>query len=221
LTLLFVTPQYRASANFYVNNTNATYEQEFLSDGNISASVKLVRTYIEITKSASVMDETARRLGVGYTAASLSKLVKAEQVNSTELFAIYVTCPDPVEAAKIANVLAEVVPETISSIIEGSSARVIDYAEVPTSRFSPNYARNTLVGLAVGLLLVFLIVTVDFLLDVRIKDEEELISISDLPVLGRIPEFSSLSGAKERADRYGYDYGYGGEKAAQKEGDAE
>ena len=40
-----------------------------------------------------------------------------------------------------------------------------------------------------------------FLLDVRIKDEEELTALFDLPVLGQIPEFVSAS----KAPSYGMD----------------
>ena len=46
-------------------------------------------------------------------------------------------------------------------------------------------------GAIAGILLIVVILTVRDLLDVRIKSEEDLAEISDLPVLGRIPAFSS------------------------------
>ena len=51
----------------------------------------------------------------------------------------------------------------------------------------------------------------DYLLDVRIKDEEDLTGMFDLPMLGRIPNFNDSN--KKKDARYGYgEEAEGGEK---------
>ena len=61
-------------------------------------------------------------------------------------------------------------------------------------------------GLAVGIVVAAVAVVLSVLLDVRIKSEEDLQQISDLPVLGTIPDLA----AEHRSDyRYGKNkYGY-------------
>ena len=56
-------------------------------------------------------------------------------------------------------------------------------------------------GLLGGVLAVG-IVTLRYLLDVRIKDEEELAQLLDLPVLGRIPSYSQRNGKNSKNSGY-------------------
>lgn len=190
-TYYCVTDLYQAYTTIYVNNVKEGEKVESVSTGNLSASTRLVSTYINIVKSDRVMDKVSSELKGDYSTAALKGMVSAQQVGATEIFAIYVTGPVPEESARIANVLADVVPEEIGALIEGSSARVIDTAKVPSARYSPSYQKNTLLGGLIGAVIVLAYLTLRFLLDVRIKDEEELAALFGLPVLGQIPEFVS------------------------------
>ncbi len=208
-TYFLVTPLYRTYTSFYVNNSTRTQEVEEVTQAQLTTSARLVATYINIVGSDRVMSEVRDTLGDGYTVEQLKKMMTAQQVDNTEIFNIYVTSPDPAEAARVCNVIAEVAPEAISSLIEGSSARIIDYAKAPTERYSPSYTRNTSIGIVIGLFLALAILTIHYLVDTRIKDEEELTAVCDYPILGQIPDFSMLGGAHEkRSAGYGYGYGY-------------
>lgn len=164
-----------------------------ISGGNLSTSQQLVTTYINIAQSNRVMEKAAKELEYDYSAGQLRGMISAAQINGTEIFAIYVTGPIPEETARIADAMAQVVLTEISTLIEGSSAWVLDSARVPSSLFSPDYRRNAMLGGVVGILCVTAVLTVIFLLDVRIKDEEELSATFDLPVLGSIPKFEQYT----------------------------
>lgn len=197
ITYNFVTPMYRANVSIYVNNSRNNNEVNYVTSADLSASQRLVATYISIVKSNRVLEQAAasEELDGDYSAAELNQMLSAEQVGETEIFRVYITHENPREAARIANVLADVAPEEISELIEGSSARVIDYAKVPAKAYTPNYQRNTLLGGAVGALLAVVYLTLAYLLDTHIKGEEELEHFS-VPILGRIPSFNSLNTAK-------------------------
>ena len=70
---------------------------------------------------------------------------------------------------------------------------------MPTSRCSPSYSRSAMLGAVVGAVLAVLYVTLRSLLDVRIKEEEDLTALFDLPVLGQIPSFTQTANGKKRA----------------------
>ena len=85
-------------------------------------------------------------------------------------------------------------PDEIAYFVEGSSTKIIDYAKVPAYPYTPNPQRNAVLGAVFGCLLAAAYVFLDYLLDVRIKDEEDLLMLSDFPVLGQIPEFLTEEG---------------------------
>lgn len=189
-TYFLMTPMYKANVSVYVNNNRESPEDGYVSYNDLSVSLRLVNTYINIITSDRVMDKVSTALNNEYTSNQIAGWLSAEQVANTEIFRIYVTHPDPQEAARIANVVAQIAPNEISSIIEGSSARVIDMAKVPTQKASPNYTTMTLLGAVGGALLVIVFLTIRKLSDTRIKDENDLIAMFDLPVLGRIPDLT-------------------------------
>ena len=203
-TILFVTPMYRASVKIYVNNSKSQQNLESVSGSDLSASTRLVKTYIAIAKSDRVLSKMADELGDEYTIGEVGGMISAQQVDETELFAVYASSSDPEEAAAVANAAAKVIPEEMAAIIEGSSAQVIDYAQVPTSRYTPSYTRNTMIGGAAGVLLALIYITIVSLMDIRIKSEEDISNLCDYPLLGLVPEFSALS----RKSGYAYEYGY-------------
>ncbi|MBR3640833.1 MAG: hypothetical protein IKN53_02245, partial [Oscillibacter sp.] len=119
-TANFVTPKYTATVSIYVNNIGAEQTINYLSDSNLNAAQRLVQTYIQIAKSDRVMNKVAEVLNNRYTASQLKAMFSASKVAETEIFQINITMPDPAEAARIANTIADVAPVTISELIEGT-----------------------------------------------------------------------------------------------------
>ena len=200
ITYQFVTPMYQARISIYVNNNKSNEDKEYLSSADLSASQRLVNTYVSIAKSERVLEKISENLNGEYSIGWLNSAISASQLNDTELFCIYVLHEDPKEAARIANTAADVAPGEIAQIIEGTSAQVVDTAKVPTSRYSPSYKRMALFGGALGVFIAVIFITVHYLSDTRIKDENDLTSLYPLPVLGRIPNFDIASSENS----YGY-----------------
>ena len=76
---------------------------------------------------------------------------------------------------------------------------IIDYAKVPEKRSSPSYSRNAVLGALLGGILAAAYVTLRCLMDVRIKEEEDLAALFDYPVLGQVPHFDQPSSSKKHA----------------------
>ena len=64
-----------------------------------------------------------------------------------------------------------------------------------------------MLGGVVGVVLAVLYLTLRYLLDVRIKDSEDLEMLFDIPVLGQIPTFSGgeMKNGYEKKNGYGYE----------------
>ena len=202
-TFLFITPKYEASAMFYVNNSSLSLGEATLSitSSDISASKSLVNSYIVILDTRETLVDVIDYAGVDRTYTQLKKMISAEPVSSTEIFRVTVTSEDPQEAEKIADAIAYVLPKRIGSIIEGTSAKVVDAAVLPTQSSSPNYTKNTLIGFVAGLALAAMLIVLKELLDISIHKEEDIAQCGRYPVLASVPDMHTTP-------KGGY-YGYG------------
>ena len=202
----FVTPLYRARISVYVNNTKAQVNANAngISASDLATSQRLVQTYINILSSDSVLSTVAENLNLGISAGGIKGMLSANAMGETEIFEVHISSPDPNLAAKIANAIADVAPEEISKIVEGSSTKIIDYAKVPYAPYTPNKTTNTSFGLIGGALLAVAIVVLQTMLDVRVKSEEDLAAISSAPVLGLIPDLVMDSRGEYSYKGYAY-----------------
>ena len=191
-TLYFVTPTYQASAMFYVNNnTTIGGISTSLSYADITASKSLVETYLVILNTRESIEEFIEYAELDYSYEQVRGMISSGGVNDTEIFRVVVTSTNPEEAEIIAYAITQVLPSRISEIVEGSSAKIVDHAVVPTSRSGPNYTKNTLVGLLIGFLLSVAVVALVECLDNTIKSSEDVENCCTYPILASVPEMGS------------------------------
>lgn len=205
-TVFFVTPLYESSAVFYVNNNALSVGDASLSlsTGDISAAKSLVDSYIVILKTRTTLNDVIDYAGVDRTYNELRNMISAASVDDTEIFEIIVSSEDPYEAEKIANAIAYILPKRISSIIEGTSAKIVDTAVVASKPSSPSYTLNTLVGFLIGLAAMVVIIALREIFDISIHTEDDIQQCCTHPVLASVPDMNAPS-------KGGY-YGYGEKK---------
>ena len=203
ITLFFIKPEYQSTVMFYVNNSSLSIGDTALdiTTGDLSASRGLVKTYIIILKSRETLNDVIDYAGVNRSSGQVSGMIEAAAVSSTEIFKVVVTSTDPKEAEAIASAITYILPKRINSIIEGTSARVVDNPILPTARSSPSYVKNTMLGFLIGFLLVGAIVVVRSIMDSTIRAEEDLATGGEYPVLVDVPDM-------EHSGKGGYYYGY-------------
>ena len=208
-TAFLMTPLYQSSALMYVNNGSISVGDAYVSLADLNASKTLVDSYIVIMKTRLTLNEVIERANLDYTYEELCEMVSADAVNATEIFRITVTGPDPAETERIANTIVDVLPDKFSEIMEGCSARAVDYAVVPDRRSSPCVFKYTAAGLLAGLILSCGIIVLRELFDDQIREDEYLAQAYGLPVLANIPDLLS---SRERAGYGGHDAYYGAGK---------
>lgn len=203
-TFFFITPKYESSAMFYVNNNAISVGDVSLSSitsSDITASRNLVNSYVVILNTRESLNDVIDYAGVDLSYKDLKKMISAASVDETEIFEVVVTSTDPQEAEKIASAIAYILPKRISSIIEGTSAKVVDAAVVPSRPSSPSYTMNTILGFALGLVLSVGIVVLQELFDITIRNEEDIAHVSKHPVLAAVPDMLAVN-------KGGYYYAY-------------
>ncbi|MCL2060834.1 MAG: Wzz/FepE/Etk N-terminal domain-containing protein [Oscillospiraceae bacterium] len=201
-TLYFITPMYRTNISVYVKNVGDDVKRsDTINTADLTASQRLVNTYVTIITSNTVLDKVSANIGSIYATPDIRSMLSCAAVRDTEIFTVTVTNENPEIAAYIANAVADVVTVEIPEFLEGSSVKIVDYAIVPLRPFTPDVPRNLIIGLAAGMFLsAFVIIVIDFF-DKRIKSEEDLIRLSDIPVLGAVPDFLD---SRKNSGNYGY-----------------
>lgn len=209
-TFFFITPQYQSTAKFYVNNSSLSSISDAalsISSADISASRGLVKTYIVILNTRETLNDVIDYAGVDRTYGQLKGMISAESVDSTEIFQVVVTSPDPEEAEQIANAIAYILPNRIKDIIDGTSAKVVEAAVVAAKPSSPSYTKNTMIGFLLGFVAMCALIVLRELMDITVRSEEDINQSCKHPVLAAVPDMESQS-------KGGYYYGYGNKKKA-------
>lgn len=212
-TFFFITPQYKAAAMFYVNNNALSVGDASLSisSGDLVTSRGLVDSYIVILNTRETLNDVIDYAGAGRTYAELKGMISAEAVNETEIFQVSVTSPDPQEAERLANAIAYILPKRIGTIIDGTSAKVVDAAVVPSAPSSPSYTKNTLVGFLLGFVLTVGVIALREVFDITIRSDEDVTQVCNYPILADVPDMAAPS----KGNSY---YGYGSSRNKKKKG---
>ena len=207
VTFFFVTPEYEAAAMFYVNNSNLSLGDATvsISSGDLTTSRNLVDSYIVILNTRETLVDVIDYAEVSCTYRELREMITSSAVNETEIFQVTVTSTDPQEAERIANAIAYILPKRIGTIIDGTSAKVVDSAIVPTVPSSPNYIMNAIVGFLLGFVLIIGVIALQEIFNVTIRTEEDLSRSCRHPILAAVPDMT----APGKGSSY---YGYGSKK---------
>lgn len=201
VTFFWITPQYRASVSIYVNNTTSSQSVDAITGSNLSAAQQLVNTYISIIQSNTVLKDVIEAGELDCQPKDLLEIMTAEQINDTEMFRVSILHPDAQMAQHIAETIATVAPDKISEFVEGSSTKIIDHAEEPLEPYSPRYPIVLAISAVVGCVLAVLFLTLRYLFDMHLTDEEDIREYFNAPVLASIPEFDQTG---RGGRRHGY-----------------
>jgi len=194
-TANFITPVYQSSAMFYVNNSSLSLGDTSVSitSSDLVASKNLVNSYIVILNTRTCLNDVIDYANLDISYGALRGMISASNVNDTEIFQVTVTNEDPELAYRIANAIAYKLPKQISSIIEGTSAKVVDTAVIAAAPSGPNTSRNSALGFLVGAALAAALIILHAIYDVTIRSEEDIIQCCDLPILASVPNMFARS----------------------------
>ena len=208
ITAFLITPQYESTAMFYVNNGSLSVGGASLnlSSSDLSVSKSLVDSYIVILRTRETLNDVADYAEVDRSFGELKEMIHASAVNSTEIFEVVVTSPDPEEAEKIADAISYILPKRISNIVEGTSAQIVDHAVLPSKPSSPNTMKNTMLGFILGLMASVGAICIYEIFNVMIRSEEDVAQCCSYPVLAVVPDMNTHS---KGGGYYGYGYGNG------------
>ena len=182
-TFFLVTPMYKATATIYVVSRN----DSVLNFSDLQVGSELTSDYIKVFEMWEVHEKVISNLDLDYTYTNMASMLSVTNTSDTRMLDITVTNPDPEEAAAIANEYADVGAKYISEKMKTDAPTLMSSARVPENPFSPNKAKNILLGFVVGFVLACGVVVVRILLDDTYKTAEDIRKYAGLVVLASVP----------------------------------
>lgn len=189
-TALIMTPQYEANTQVLVTQSQESSDGA-VNNQDIQASLQLVNTYRDIIQSPTVLDDVVENLGLEQSSSALSNQITVNNQDQSQVLTITVTDEFPENAETIANEVADVFQERVAEVMSVDNVSILATADVgdDPSPVSPQPLVNIAIGLILGVLLALGIAFLREFLDKRVKTEEEVEKILDLPVLGTVAKF--------------------------------
>ncbi|MGN0363511.1 MAG: YveK family protein [Bilifractor sp.] len=207
ITIFVIKPTYRSYFTAFVNNrTTASEDTQSLQSGDVSAAQSLTYTYAAIMKSRPVIEDALKKASLDseYEYKDISDNITTEIEQNTQLVTVYVVTGSAEDSYNLAKAIAEIAPDYIASVVEGSSMKVVTNPVMPTQPYSPSVKKNVAIGFLVGMLLMMVITVVRSLGDTRIKDAQQLEGDFDIPIIGTIPNYEQAASGHSGSSRYYY-----------------
>ncbi len=198
-----IDPEYSSSVMLYVNNKEGGNGNNNITSADLTASQSLVKTYGVILNNRVTLERVIEEAKLPYTTKQLSQMISTSAENSTEVMKVTVTCGNPDEAAKIANCIADVLPDRISAIIDGATMEIVSDAIPEYQKIGPSRTTYTLIGFLLGLVACLGVLTVLAILDDTIHDDNYIMENYKYPILAKIPDLLESNDPKY-SSKYSY-----------------
>ena len=199
ITRYFIPKSYTSSIQLYVDTSN---DDENKNNLNILSeqtyAQNLVATYIKMLNTNTFYTELSEHINNKYTAKQLSKMLSFSSDEKTEIFDAKVTTSSPNDSKLIADAVGKVAPEAISRLKSKATLKIVDYAQLPTAPSSPNEIKNVIIAMIGGLVISVGISLLRAFLDKKMRYNEEMTMIGDIPILAAIPKFDAVNKSNKK-----------------------
>ncbi|WP_214759962.1 Wzz/FepE/Etk N-terminal domain-containing protein [Exiguobacterium sp. s146] len=188
-----ISPTYEASTQVLVAPKQS---EQSIDLGQVQSSINLVNTYRVIIQSPAILEQVQENV-VG-APENISNLITVNSEQNSQVINIKVQHTNPVLATDIANEISDVFSKEVPELMSVDNVKVLSKASVPMFPVKPNILLNTAIASVLGLMIGVAIAFLKVVLDRRIKTEQDVENILELPVLGSIPVIDKVEMRQQR-----------------------
>lgn len=197
LAIAVLDKRYAATAKFYIENR----QTEVATIGDINTARSMIADCIELFSTHSMRDRLAAKSGLNYTATELGGMIRMSSSNNTSFIEITITMDDPQKAVNTLNDFVTLCLAEYDRVIDSGRIEVVDPAIAFSNPVFPNTRLFLVGGFVLGFVVAYLLVFVIEILDTKVKAEDDLYHIYDIPVFAEILNFDVTAKGE-------YDYEY-------------
>ena len=184
-TYFLVTPLYKATSSIYIVSAS---NNSVVNLTDLQIGAQLTADYQELMLSRPLLEDVIENLELDLSTKSLEKMISITNTSDTRILKITVTSPDPQESADIANELVNQACIYLPDIMETDEPNLVEEAIPPTSKSSPSYAKNLVLGGLVGAVLCCGVLVLRYLMNDTFVSPDDVTRYLGVQPLAVIPE---------------------------------
>ena len=192
VTKFLITPLYQATSSIYIVSAS---NNSVVNLTDLQIGAQLTADYQELLVSRPLLEDVIQNLDLkdadGEKAMSVDALrdmIAVTNTTDTRILKITVTSPDPNESADIANELVDQACIYLPQIMETDEPNLVEEAIPPTSKSSPSYSRNIVLGGLLGVILCCGVLTLRYLMNDTFMTPDDVQKYLGVQPLATIPE---------------------------------
>lgn len=182
-TKTLVTPQYEATSMIYILSKTTSISSAI----DLQLGKQLTVDFQTLATSRTVVERVIDDLKLDTTYEELVKQITVTNPTGSQILEIAVLDPDPQMACDISNAMSDATAERVAEVMITDKPSTVDDAVVPKYPATPNTFKNTAIAGVIGMILVMAVLLLNYLLDDRLKTEEDIRKYLDLNTLASIP----------------------------------
>lgn len=193
LNVKYLVPKYSNSTTLLVNDRNR--QGSGLRVDDILLYEKLMGTYKDILLSRRILSDVTDKIAPSMSPAQLRGLTSVAISTNSQVITIRVMHQNYEMATRLANGIAESFRAKLGTLIDVDNVQILDTAESSSNPrpVSPRVKFNTFLAFFLGLIFSSSLAVIFAFFDTRIRSEEDIRVVSNLPLLGIIPASSPRS----------------------------
>jgi polysaccharide biosynthesis transport protein len=184
-------PQYTATTKLFLGVPGRSVEEAVRG---LDFTAQQMKSYAVVATAPLVLEPVTRRLNLSEPPLELAERIQVTVPLNTVVLEIAATDSTPDGAAGIANAVAEQFSTVVGGLVsargggsEQVRATVLSAAIPPSAPSSPQVFRNLTVGVALAAMAGLATAFLRFTLSPKLRNERDLLAITEVPVLGVIP----------------------------------
>lgn len=184
ISRFILAPIYESTTKIYILNKTDTASVTY---NDMQMGTQLTKDYAQLINSRYVLEEVIRELSLERDYDEMLDVVEVDTPTDTRIVSITVKDKDPEMAMNIANSIREIAGEHIQNVMDIEAVNVVETANMPTEKASPNCLMWTLIGGILGVFVTSLVIWLKYLMDDTIKSSEDIEKYLGLSTLALIP----------------------------------
>lgn len=190
-----LTPTYKSTTKIYILNKT---ESQTVTYSDVQMGTQLTKDYAGLINSRYVLEEVIQLLSLDMDYRDMLEMVSVDTPADTRIVSITVEDTDPAQAMHIANSIREAASNHIQNVMDIEAVNVVESANMPTEKASPNVMLWTFAGGLIGVLALCAATLIQYLLDDTVKSSEDVEKYLGLSTLALIPVVTEENSRKKK-----------------------
>lgn len=189
ISYFLLTPVYQSSTQILVNQKQS---KNPLDSTQIQSNIDMINTYSVIIKSPAILEKVIDELELDQSVDQLNQKITINSQENSQVFTLTVQDSNPSKAVEIANAVSTTFQKEIKDIMNVDNVSILAKAEIKENPapVKPNPLLNIAIAVVVGLMAGIGLAFLLEYMDNTIRDEKDIETLLDLPLLGSIQKIS-------------------------------